>query len=129
MFLEYKFQAFVIVKYDGDYELAYDMLDDDRDGKLNSDEVYNALDRIDVGNVFTRGSWVKGIFGQMDISPRDGKLSYHEMLGVSTPTDENSRAHDTLSLTLPSGWDVTEESPTLDGTELENPDFNTVQCS
>ncbi len=74
-----KLKAYVDKHFDGDYEAAFDYFDKDDDSYLSRAELIKALKKIDIGNWFTRGAWADGVLKKLDVSPKDGKLSWAEL--------------------------------------------------
>lgn len=55
----------------------FESYDKDLDGKINDVELTALLTDADVGNIFTRGAWVRGIMRHMDCDG-DGLISWEE---------------------------------------------------
>lgn len=60
-------------------KVTFAKYDQDKSGKLERKEVDQLLADADVGNWFTRNSWVDGVLGALDID-KDGALSFPELL-------------------------------------------------
>jgi Ca2+-binding EF-hand superfamily protein len=76
--LKDKLTRYVDEEFAGDYEAAFASFDSSSDGELGSRELGRALDKIGVGNLFTRGAWVDGIMERMDASGND-QLTFSEL--------------------------------------------------
>lgn len=74
--LKTKIAALVRDSFGGDYKKAFGYYDPDQDG-IGSDELSQLLEEADVGNVFTRSSWVAGILDKVD-TDQDGRISWAE---------------------------------------------------
>lgn len=73
-----KLTRYVDEEFAGDYEAAFASFDSTGDGQLGSRELRRALEKIGVGNFFTRGTWVDGIMERMDTSG-NGQLTFPEL--------------------------------------------------
>ena len=71
-----KIAALVRESYGGDYRRAFAHYDSDQDG-IDAEELKQLLEDADVGNVFTRGSWVSGIIAKVDAN-QDGRIAWAE---------------------------------------------------
>ena len=71
-----KIAALVRESYGGDYRQAFDHYAADRAG-ISADELKQLLADADIGNFFTRGSWVSGIMEKMDLN-QDGRIAWDE---------------------------------------------------
>ena len=74
--LQTKIAALVAANYGGDYKRAFDHYDADRVG-ISADELKQLLADADIGNLFTRGSWVSGIMDRLDVN-QDGRIGWDE---------------------------------------------------
>ena len=74
--LKTKIAALVRESYGGDYRRAFAHYDSDQDG-IDAEELKQLLEDADVGNVFTRGSWVSGIIAKVDAN-QDGRIAWAE---------------------------------------------------
>ena len=74
--LKTKIAALVRDSYGGDYRKAFAHYDEDQDG-ISAEELKQLLEDADVGNLFTRSSWVAGIIGRVDAN-QDGRVSWAE---------------------------------------------------
>ncbi len=59
----------------------FDSFDKDGDDKINSDELDRLLKAADIGNMITRGAWVRGIMKAMD-SDHDDQITWNEYLSA-----------------------------------------------
>ena len=59
----------------------FDSFDGDRDGAIDADELEKLLEAADVGNVFTRSAWVRGIMKSMD-SSKDRRITWEEYVSA-----------------------------------------------
>jgi Ca2+-binding EF-hand superfamily protein len=78
--LQTKIAALVRSSYGGDYKQAFDHYDADRTG-IDADQLKQLLSDADIGNIFTRGSWVSGIMDKLDVN-RDGRIAWDEFEGA-----------------------------------------------
>lgn len=74
--LKTKVAALVRDSYGGDYRRAFAHYDPDQDG-IAAEELKQLLEDADVGNLFTRSSWVAGIIARVDDN-QDGRISWAE---------------------------------------------------
>lgn len=74
--LQTKIAAFVRANYGGDYKRAFEHYAADRVG-IGADELKQLLADADIGNLFTRGSWVSGIMDRLDVN-QDGRITWDE---------------------------------------------------
>ena len=74
--LQTKIAAFVRAHYGGDYKRAFEHYAADRVG-ISADELKQLLADADVGNFFTRGSWVSGVMERLDTN-QDGRIAWDE---------------------------------------------------
>ncbi len=58
--------------------ITFARYDADGNGKLDRDELTKMLTDAEVGNVFTRGTWVTSIIAAVD-TDRDGMISWDEL--------------------------------------------------
>src|SRR4051812_22352027 len=68
--LKTKIAALVQGRYGGDYRQAFDYYDADHAG-ITAEQLKQLLADADIGNAFTRGSWVSGIMDKLDVN-QDG---------------------------------------------------------
>ena len=76
-----KIQKLLVKKY-GDTSVEsmrklFDAYDRDKDQKISPDELETLLKDADVGNSFTRGTWVKGVITALDQNA-DRKIDWTE---------------------------------------------------
>lgn len=74
--LKTKIAALVRESYGGDYRTAFAHYDPDQDG-IAAEELKQLLEDAEVGNLFTRSSWVSGIIARVDTN-QDGRISWAE---------------------------------------------------
>ncbi len=63
----------------------FDRYDEDKDGKIDKQELGRLLKDIDIGNSITRGAWVRGIIDKLDTN-KDKAISWDEFQAVATPS-------------------------------------------
>ncbi len=68
----------------------FDSYDKDRNGRINSDELYELLKDAGIGNGITRGAWVRGVISKMD-QDRDGMISWAEYTKIIEEAQRNAR--------------------------------------
>lgn len=80
--LKTKLITYVNNTHGGDFKKAFDNFDKDEDNSLNTGELIDALDIINVDrfNLFTRNLWVNGIMDKMDVD-EDSMLTFPELVG------------------------------------------------
>ncbi len=61
----------------------FDSYDANKDGKIDKDELSKLLKDVDIGNSFTRGTWVKGIIEKLDKNG-DKAISWEEFQAVAS---------------------------------------------
>ena len=74
---------YVETHHNGDFLVAFQNFDKNKDHHINRLELNLALKKIGVGNMFTRTRWVNGIMNIMDIKPQDDFLSFDELVVAS----------------------------------------------
>jgi len=68
-------------KSEGSMRKLFDRYDGDGDGKIDKGELEKLLTDIDVGNRFTRSTWVRGIVDKLDTNA-DRAISWDEFRTV-----------------------------------------------
>lgn len=58
--------------------------DSNGDAMLNRGELEDLLEDAGVGNWFTRGRWVSGVFEKLDKAPADEKISWEEYVAATS---------------------------------------------
>lgn len=74
--LKTKIAALVRDSYGGDYKRAFAHYDPDQDG-IAAEELKQLLEDAEIGNLFTRSSWVSGIIARVDAN-QDGRIAWAE---------------------------------------------------
>ena len=65
-FLIEKINNYVETKFNGDFNKALASFDTNNDRKLDKNELWYAVETVDVGTYVTRSLWVKGIMDYFD---------------------------------------------------------------
>ncbi len=68
-------------KFGGDYHRSFDHYDNNKDGKINKEELVELLKDAGIGNWLTRGTWADGIIAELD-TDKDGVISAAEFDAV-----------------------------------------------
>ena len=72
-----KLKYLVENKFGGDYKVAFNHYDVDKDGKVDITDINNILTDANIGNYFTRGLWANGIMTELD-KDADGFITIKE---------------------------------------------------
>lgn len=81
LFLIEKINSYVETKFNGDFNKAFASFDINNDGKLDKNELWYALEMMDVGTYVTRSLWVKGIMEYFDSD--SNSVSAQQLLEMS----------------------------------------------